>query len=69
MKSKERIYYAGVDMTDWDFSYKKDDPNFIYKAFAAVCNFAEEISSCEGCPLKTLCYSKDGYKFWIKSLP
>ena len=67
----ERMYYAGVDMTDWDFSYKKDDPQFIYKAFIALCNFAEELSGCAGCPLNQLCFSSrlgsnDGVKFWDK---
>lgn len=67
MANNERMYYAGVDMTDWDFSYKEDDHKFIYKAFLAVCNFAEEFSGCVGCPLKTLCIgSNDGNKFWDK---
>ena len=67
MAKDERIYYAGVDMTDWDLSYKEDDPKFIYKAFIAVCNFAEEFTGCAGCPLMKLCMnSSDGGKFWVK---
>jgi hypothetical protein len=72
MEDSERMYYAGVDMTDWDFSYKKDDPKFIYKAFIALCNFAEELSGCAGCPLNQLCFSSarlgsnDGVEFWDK---
>ena len=65
----ERMYYAGVDMTDWDFSFKEDDHKFIYKAFIAVCNFAEEFIPCGKCPLYELCYSKNGKngeKFWDK---
>lgn len=59
------MYYAGVDMTNWDFSYKEDDPKFIYKAFIAVCNFAEEFSGCACCPLVSLCFSSDdGKRFW-----
>jgi len=67
MENNERMYYAGVDMTDWDFSFKEDDPKFIYKAFMAVCNFAEEFSGCVGCPLRDkLCFSKHGHMFWGK---
>ena len=65
MANNERKYYAGDDMTDWDFSYKEDDPKFIYKAFIAVCNFAEEFSGCACCPLRNkLCFSKNGNAFW-----
>ena len=64
--AKERMYYAGVDMTDWNFSFNKDDKKFIYKAFIAVCNFAEEFLPCEKCPLYKLCYSKNGKAFWDK---
>lgn len=70
MSEKERMYYAGVDMTDWDFS-DVDDPNHIYKAFVAVCNFAEELSGCAGCPLRDqICFSKNGNgdKFWSRVL-
>ena len=67
MAKDERMYYAGVDMTDWDLSYKNNDPKFIYKAFMAVCNFAEEFSGCAGCPLRDkLCFSKNGNMFWDK---
>lgn len=67
MANNERMYYAGVDMTDWDFSYKEDDHKFIYKAFIAVCNFAEEFSGCDYCPLRNkLCFSKNGNAFWDK---
>lgn len=59
-----RIYYAGVDMTDWDFSFNEDDPKFIYKAFVALCNCVEEFIPCGECPLYKLCYKKDGMKFW-----
>ena len=62
--SEERMYYAGVDMTDWDFS-DIDDPDIIKKAFVAVCNFAEELSGCAGCPLRDkICFAKNGDKFW-----
>lgn len=65
VEEKEKMYYAGVDMTDWDLSYKEDNPKFIYKAFIAICNFAEEFSGCAGCPLRDkLCFSKNGNKFW-----
>jgi hypothetical protein len=64
MDDNEKLYYAGVDMTDWDFS-NIDDPNIIRKAFVAVCNFAEELSGCAGCPLRDkVCFSKNGEKFW-----
>jgi hypothetical protein len=66
MSEEEKLYYAGVDMTDWDFS-DINDPRFIYKAFAAVCNFAEELSGCAGCPLRDkVCFSKNGNgeRFW-----
>ena len=63
----EEKYYAGVCMKNWDLSYNEDDPKFIYKAFVAVCNFAEELSGCAGCPLKNFCIgSYDGSKFWNK---
>lgn len=63
----KRMYYAGVDMTDWDLTFDTNDTKFIYKAFIAVCNFAEEISGCAGCPLNRLCMgSNDGDKFWHK---
>ena len=65
----DRVAYAGVDMTDWDFTFNEDDPKFIYKAFVAVCNFAEEFIPCGKCPMYELCYSKngkDGKKFWDK---
>lgn len=65
----DRMHYAGVDMTDWDFTFNEDDPKFIYKAFVALCNFAEEFIPCGKCPLYELCYSKngkDGKKFWDK---
>lgn len=65
MPDTERLYYAGVDMTDWDLSLKEDDPKLIYRAFLAVCNFAEELSGCDGCPLRDkLCFSNNGDKFW-----
>lgn len=65
MANNERMYYAGVDMTDWDLSYKEDDKKFIYKAFIAVCNFAEEFTGCAGCPLNRLCMGSNyGGKFW-----
>lgn len=64
MKEENKLYYAGVDMTDWDFP-NIDDPSFIYKAFVAACNFAEELSGCAGCPLRDkVCFSKNGEKFW-----
>lgn len=64
--SEERMYYAGVDMTDWDFS-DIDDPEIIQRAFLAVCNFAEELSGCAGCPLRDkVCFSKNSEKFWDK---
>ena len=67
MANNEGMYYAGVDMTDWDFSYNEDDPKFIYKAFMAVCNFAEEFSGCAECPLRDkLCFSKNGNMLWDK---
>lgn len=62
--SNEIMRYAGVDMTDWDYSYKDDDGTFIYKAFLSVCNYTEEYCGCAGCPLKPLCFSKDGSRFW-----
>ena len=64
---KEKMYYSGVDMTNWNFDFQEQDKDFIYKAFIAVCNFAEEISGCAGCPLMPLCHSHDGLKgevFW-----
>lgn len=62
-KSKE-MNYAGVDMSKWDFS-NIDEPDFIKKAFLAVCNFAEELSGCAGCPLRDqVCFSKNGERFW-----
>lgn len=68
MKDNERKYYAGMDMTNWDLSYNEDDPKFIYKAFIALCNYAEEFDCCNTrCPLYELCFSKngeDGQKFW-----
>ena len=67
MDDNERMCYAGVDMTDQNFSFNEDDQKFIYKAFIAVCNFAEEFLPCGECPLYELCYSKngkDGAKFW-----
>lgn len=60
----ERRYYAGVDMTDWDFSYNEDDPKFIYKAFIAICNYVEELTDCAECPLKNLCMDYNGLSFW-----
>lgn len=64
MENNEKLYYAGVDMTNWDFS-NIDDPKMIYKAFVAVCNFAEELSGCAGCPLRDkVCFSQNGEKFW-----
>jgi hypothetical protein len=64
--SNSTLYYAGVDMTDWDYTYKEDDQKFIYKAFIALCNFAEDISGCSGCPLNSLCYGEkqNGNAFW-----
>lgn len=64
----EKMIYAGVDMSDWDFSFKEDDDKFIYKAFIALCNYAEEFIPCGKCPLYTLCYSKkeNAEKFWNK---
>ena len=65
----DRVAYAGVNMTNWDFTFNEDDPKFIYKAFVAVCNFAEEFIPCGKCPMYELCYSKngkDGKKFWDK---
>ena len=67
VSADKRMYYAGVDMTNWDLSFNEDDPKFIYKAFIAVCNFAEEFTGCAGCPLNRLCMgSSDGNKFWDK---
>ena len=67
MEDNERLYYAGVDMTDWDFS-NIDDPNIIRRAFLAVCNFAEELSGCAGCPLRDkVCFSENGEKFWDRA--
>ena len=68
MKDNDNMYYAGVNMTNWDFS-NVDDPETIKKAFVAVCNFAEELSGCVGCPLRDkLCFSSNGDKFWDKIL-
>lgn len=67
VSADKRMYYTGVDMTNWDLSFNEDDPKFIYKAFIAVCNFAEEFTGCAGCPLNRLCMgSSDGSKFWDK---
>jgi hypothetical protein len=70
MSEKERMHCAGVDMTNWDFS-DIEDPKHIYKAFVALCNFAEGISGCAGCPLRDqICFSKNGNgdKFWSRVL-
>lgn len=53
-------------MTDWDFSFDENDPKFIYKAFIALCNYAEEFIPCGQCPLYQLCFSEKGTKFWEK---
>ena len=67
MANDDRVYYAGVDMTNWDFTFNEDDQKLIYKAFMAVCNFAEEYSGCAGCPLRDkVCFSKNGSMFWDK---
>lgn len=52
----EKNYCAGIDMTNWHFD---EEPNelLIYKAFIAVCNYAEEHIPCGNCPLyQKLCF-------------
>ena len=66
MEEKEKMVYAGVDMSNWDLDFKDDDENFIYKAFVVVCNYAEDKNSCNNCPLSRLCFSENGEKFWNK---
>lgn len=65
-----RLYYAGVDMTDWNFTYDENDEKFIWKAFVALCNYAEEFIPCGKCPLYgKVCYKGNGdsgKKFWDK---
>lgn len=65
----DKMIYAGVDMTDWDFHFDENDEKFIYKAFVALCNYAEEFIPCGDCPLYgKICFSKNdaGKKFWDK---
>ncbi|WP_097006704.1 hypothetical protein [Lacrimispora amygdalina] len=61
------ITCAGINMTNWDFSDYKD-PIFIYKAFVAVCNYAEEHIPCGNCPLYKICFSDNNAEkeFWEK---
>lgn len=65
---KERkLIYAGVDMTNWNFDFNKDDDTFIYKAFIAMCNYAEVFIPCGKCPLYgVLCCTdkKQAEEFW-----
>lgn len=65
----DKMIYAGVDMTNWDFSFDENDEKFIYKAFVALCNYAEEFIPCGDCPLyRKVCFSngENGHKFWDK---
>lgn len=65
----DKMIYAGVDMTNWDFHFDENDEKFIYKAFVALCNYAEEFIPCGDCPLYgKICFSKNdaGKKFWDK---
>lgn len=70
MENNKKKCYAGVDMTNWDFSFNEDDPKLIYKTFVALCNYAEEFIPCEKCPLygKLCCAGsgENGKKFWDK---
>lgn len=70
-KEEERkLVYSGIDMTNWNFSFDENDTKLIYKAFIALCNYAEEFIPCGKCPLfGKLCYEKsgeNGEKFWDK---
>ena len=62
--NKNHMCYAGIDMSNWDFTFNEDDNLFIYKAFIALCNYLEDRAACEACPLRDLCFSTDGKKFW-----
>lgn len=69
MRERGRMVYAGMDMTDWNFNFQDGDEKFIYKAFYAVCNLVEELSECEKCPLRKLCFGRnkgESGDFWGK---
>lgn len=69
-ENKRELNYAGVDMSNWNFSFDENDDKLIYKAFVALCNYAEEFILCGKCPLYgKLCgpsCGEDGTRFWEK---
>lgn len=64
MEYIKRYHYSGVDIDSTDLSYDESDERFIYKAFAALCNYAEDQLRCAGCPLSHICFSDQGNRFW-----
>lgn len=56
MEHMKRYHYAGVDINSADLSYDESEEKFIYKAFTALCNYAEDQLRCAGCPLSHICF-------------
>ena len=56
MEKNNRVYFAGIDITDVTDSQANSNLLFTLDAIIALCNFVGDYSFCWQCPLKHICY-------------